>query len=175
MHKCIWLFFFYWHANHAVVDELTCRGFSVTWLMFGLRCGDWGEWLSIVITMTGLGQVLEPPNLWDMKPLYVLPVRCWLWLKFKLIVFLSDVLGPHLQGLLFRLLFRNEADKKDGTPPPPQSNCFHPHWWKSVWYTKKAEYLYLSIYVSLSLWPPRGIDAIFLPLNCSFSHMKHRL
>lgn len=50
---------------------------------------------------------------------------------------------------------RNEgAHQKQETPPPNIATC-------------------LSI--SFPLWPPRRINAIFLPLKCSFSHINYCL
>lgn len=48
-------------------------------------------------------------------------------IEFKLIVLLSDVLGPHLQGLSGCCIFRNEtALERWSTPPPPPTQLLSP-------------------------------------------------
>lgn len=140
-HECIWLFYLYWHADLAVVEEfpsvfrdVTDVWYEMWWLRRMVEYSDHNDrfrtysgtiWpLRHDTTSSSPSQVLA-----DAARRCHYNVTSVGEIKFKLIVFHSDVLGPHLQGLSGCCIFRNEAaQERWSTTTLLPSNCFHPHW-----------------------------------------------
>lgn len=95
-------------------------------------------------------------------------------IKFELIVFRSDVLAPHLQGLSGCCIFRNEAAQERWRAHPHPPNCFHHIGKKCMIYKKSWISLPVYLYLSPSGLQGESMQSSYL-LNCSFSPMKHCL